>query len=381
MQRVIRGYFGHEVPVFSRAEGYAKQQLGHGVQAELQKITDQLRVGKPLQTYHQLEVLREWIAGAAGLRRHETFDPMLTLPRGRTYEVPFRQRGRAQVMRSLRAAAARDERQEREAARARLQAQEAQLGALRLEVDLERQALRQVCTGCLRLRARERKVHAKTVEDLGAMAMAGARKCASCFAKEAASSAVERHHPRGREQGAAGTASEGAGRETEAGAPEEADALEAQLSELRTAERQIARGATPEFRARMLDKARELRSDIKRLEQRKKVSLMQQRVAARKAATRKVARPPSATARRPHRRPYRPRPRRPRLCRPGLGCCPCRPGQHTQQIHGWAEEGHPTEIATVILCAPLSSCLGSKFNAQRPKSSASKRASSHPGLE
>lgn len=204
------------------------------------------------------------------------------------------------MMRSLRAAAARDERQEREAARARLQAQEAQLGALRLEVDLERQALRQVCTGCLRLRARERKVHAKTVEDLGAMAMAGARKCASCFAKEAVSSAVERHHPGGREPGAAGTASEGAGRETEAGAPEEADALGALLSELRTVEKQIALGATPEFRARMLDKARELRSDIKRLEQRKKVSLMQQRVAARKAATRKVARPPSATARRPH---------------------------------------------------------------------------------
>ena len=106
------------------------------------------------------------------------------------------------------------------------------------------------------------------------------------------SSAVERHHPGGREPGAAGTASEGAGRETEAGAPEEADALGALLSELRTVEKQIALGATPEFRARMLDKARELRSDIKRLEQRKKVSLMQQRVAARKAATRKVARRP-----------------------------------------------------------------------------------------
>ena len=100
--------------------------------------------------------------------------------------------------------------------------------------------------------------------------MAGARKCASCFAKEAVSSAVERHHPGGREPGAAGTASEGAGRETEAGAPEEADALEALLSEIRSVERQIARGATPEFRARMLDKARKLRSEIKRLEQKRR---------------------------------------------------------------------------------------------------------------
>ena len=221
-------------------------------------------------------------------------------PRGREYEAPFRQRGRAHAMRSLRAAAARDERRDREAARARLQAQEAQLDALRLEVDLERRALRQVCTGCLRLRARERKVHAKTVEDLGVMAMAGGRKCSSCFSKEAVSAAVERHNPGGRMQYFGGAASETTSRTAEAVAPEEADALESLRSELQGVDRRVALGTTPEFRARMLDKARDLRCEIKKLEQQKKISLMQQRVAARKAASRKVARPPSASVSRPH---------------------------------------------------------------------------------
>ena len=242
-------------------------------------------------------------------------------PLGREYEAPFRQRGRANAMRSLRAAAARDERRDREAARARLQAQEAQLSALRLEVDLERQALRQVCTGCLRLRARERKVHAKTVEDLGAMATAGWRKCSSCFAKEAGSAAVERHNRGGRMQDAGGAASEATGREAGTGAPEEVDALDSLRSELQGVDRQVALGMTPEFRARMLDKARELRSEIKRLEQKKKVSLMQQRVAARKAASRKVTRPPSASVSRPH--------------SPGcqVGRSPCAPDFSVQ---GWA---------------------------------------------
>ena len=196
-------------------------------------------------------------------------------------EAPFRQRGRAEAMKGLRQAAGREVRRQREAARARLQAQEFELEALRREIEQERRALRQVCTGCLRLRARERQVHAKTIEDLGGMALAGGRKCASCFAKEAGRSATERHF-----------SEVGSGQHEEANASmgdEKEDPLEALKAELHVVSKQVALGSTPKFRAWMLDKARELRTNIKKLEQQRKISLMQERIALRKAS-----RPPSA---------------------------------------------------------------------------------------
>ena len=179
-------------------------------------------------------------------------------------------------MQGLRQAAGREVRRQREAARARLQAQEFELEALRREVEQERRALRQVCTGCLRLRARERQVHAKTVEDLGGMALAGGRKCASCFAKEAGCSATERHFSEVRSgQHEVANTSTGDGEE---------DPLEALKAELRGVDKQVALGSTPKFRAWMLDKARELRTNIKKLEQQRKISLMQERIASRKAS-------------------------------------------------------------------------------------------------